>query len=302
MSRTQQQKQKDANKGKFTEWQMSEPHRGRVQRVPAALERARRTGYDSVLPPTMHWVEATSTTFLSAQFPESYIEQHYKVVSADELVDAVLAFCKDEDVSFYGFVIETNVKSGPAVDDPVDAPGLVALHLKGADLAKDTRAQWMQLFKKAKVPHLVDCRIFMPGKLYKPFEGSIFDFLGTALGSLTHLTLQLAFYDKEGLEKFLCSDGAASLISLELQTNSQVTKNVANALSRRNAHRLPNLRKLCLRLKKDSVDELFDALCKRYDLGAKQPLQVELRSDISDKIYHKARTMGITFDEPSVFR
>ncbi|KAL1679986.1 hypothetical protein EV122DRAFT_276631 [Schizophyllum commune] len=297
--RTQQQKKKDAARPKRVEWIVSEGQRGRN---PGVSKRARQTGIASRVPDMESLMQATSTAPDSAQYPGPWLKRRIQVASTSEVADLIDAYEAAASVPWYGIAVETNVKSGPQLVGPVNAPGLVYFAFKGTDIKAETKAQAIILLQQMIPQNLVAADIYMAGKLYKAPEGAAYELLGRHNGTLTHLRLHLPFYDKDGLLVYLCSSSAAHLVSLELQTNGDVMNIVAEALKRSTAHRFPSLRKLCLRLKKNDVGMLFEALQeRRLRSPTVPPLVVEIRADVDDATYDQARNLGIIFKKPPIF-
>ncbi|KAL1700829.1 hypothetical protein EV121DRAFT_213371 [Schizophyllum commune] len=300
--RTQQQKKKEAVRAKHVEWIVSEGQRGRNPGVSAAMKRARQTGIASRVRDMEISMQATSTKPDSAQYPGPWLKRRIQVASTSEVADLIDAYEAEDNVPHYGIAVETNVKSGPQPVGTVDAPGLVYFALKGSGINAETKVQIIALLEQTVPQNLVVADISMSGKLQKGPERASYQLLGRSNGTLTHLRLQLPFYDKEGLLDYLCSPGAAHLISLELQTNGDVLGIVAEALKCPSGHRLPNLRQLCLRLKKNNVNTLFEALKERRLQSPTVPnLIVEIRADVDDATYAQARNLGIIFKMPPVF-
>ncbi|KAL1734401.1 hypothetical protein EV714DRAFT_281149 [Schizophyllum commune] len=297
-----QQQKKDAARSKFIEWGVSEGQRGRKPSVPAVLKRRKETGMASVIRDMEFSMNATSTEPDSAQYPGDWLRRRIHVASPSEVTDLILAYEAEADVPLYGIAVETNVKPGRAVV-PVQAPGLVYFAIKGTDLNPESKTQTMELLQKTDASNLVVADVYFTGRLHKPFERAAFQFLGKSNGTLTHLRLHLPCYHLDGLEDYLCSAAAIHLVCLDLYTNELGMATLIKVLGRRDAHRLPDLRRLSLQLKRGNVSApiLYDALRERRVLGPTQPITVETRTDVDDKTYSEALKRGITFTKPPLF-
>ena len=193
----------------------------------------------------------------------------------------------------------------------INALDLVSLIIKGGttNINPKIRNQVDMLLKDLIPSRLVSALLSFPGPAEREHDATIFQFLWRARSTLTHLSLELNFRDKEALQRYLSSTAAARLVSLELKSTSNLQKQVIKALQSEDSSRLPNLRYLCLN-KPVTPAKLMMALRTRHNLNptannpAYPPLTIELVNfhEFSDSALAQAQDMQITFVEYDVVR
>ncbi|KAI5896680.1 uncharacterized protein SCHCODRAFT_02532947 [Schizophyllum commune H4-8] len=302
MGRHYSEKQKNARKEKHIEYVVSEGQRGRNPGISKALKRVRDIGYKSILPGEQRLIPASSSNWLSPVYPAPYLNFTWQVAGIDKLLRKLQWYIKSN-LGPYGLAVQEYLQAGSSsFPSRIYAAGLVSLVLCDPALDEEARAQVHAFFKVLHPPRLTRAHISLAGKSKREHDPAMYQMLGRAKDSLTHLSLELSFADKLALQAYLSSAAASRLVSLELKTNSDIQEQVLNALQDEDSARLPNLEHLCLKIKKVDVAALMVALERRRARGCNTPLRVEIRNDIDDAVRAKARDMGITFDKPCPMR
>ncbi|KAI5895703.1 uncharacterized protein SCHCODRAFT_02677222 [Schizophyllum commune H4-8] len=275
------------------DYTVSQGQRGRNPGIGKKLKRVQETGMYQILPPTVEDLPAHGADELGPQFPSTYTNYSVNVASVADLRVVIEEF--NERNVRYGIDVTYNLNKGSLEDtDPLEAPNLVSFSIKAENLDAEKRAQVGELLNIVTPQNLVYVRLsLLGGRPTKALDTSVFDFLGRPLSTLTHVSLELSFCYKAGLLEYLVSDAAAHLVSLELQTNSAVADIIFEALRNEDYHALPNLQRLCLRLKVLPVDRLFEALKLRHDHGLRDPLRVEIVQEVDPDIRERAFDLGV---------
>ncbi|KAI5891100.1 uncharacterized protein SCHCODRAFT_02505478 [Schizophyllum commune H4-8] len=280
-------------------------HIGRNPGRPKKLARKQELGILSILPPTRTLCPATPSAGLAPHYSHAYWHLHCQVGSAAKMAQLIEAEASAHTPPTpFGVEINQLLSDNAVVPFRINAPDLVFLSInKGGttNITPEARAQVNAFSKGLIASRLVKFVYHAAGDAKKETEPNVYTLCRRAANTLTHLSLHLTFLDKKGLENYLCSTAAASLVSLELKSNTSLQTPLVNTFK---LARLPNLRSLSLDIppSKINVKTLVAALRMRYAANHQDPLQIELKNEISDALRAEAATIGITFVEYCAMR
>ncbi|KAL1670233.1 hypothetical protein GGG16DRAFT_113257 [Schizophyllum commune] len=280
-------------------------HIGRNPGRPKKLARKQELGILSILPTTRTLCPATPSTGLAPHYPQPYLHVHCQVGSAAKMAQLIKAEASAHTPPMpFGLEINQLQSDNAVAPAGINAPELVFLSInKGgtANITPEARAQVTAFITGLVVSRLVKFLYHAAGDAKKDQEASIYQLCRRAGNTLTHLSLELSFFDKKALLAYLCSPAAAGLVSLELKSNTSLQAPLVHAFK---TAALPNLRSLSLDLppSKTNVKTLIAALRVRYNAGHKNALQIELKNEISDDLRAEAATIAVTFIEYCAMR
>ncbi|KAL1687995.1 hypothetical protein GGG16DRAFT_116442 [Schizophyllum commune] len=179
---------------------------------------------------------------------------------------------------------------------PIHAPRLKHLTLRGNNSEPKRQKQHTAVYGSLRARDLEGLSVLRPGRSTTPYDKQLFRFLHSGVDSakFKHLTLNMRFVYRVGLENYLKSASAASLETLRLKTNVDIQSCLSEALVA--GGRLAGLRTLIVRIKDLVPSELLDAMVARHrSLGDRDVLHtVEIAAPLSQATIERARRIGIT--------
>ncbi|KAI5896355.1 uncharacterized protein SCHCODRAFT_02676156 [Schizophyllum commune H4-8] len=282
---------------------------GQIGRNPGPTKAQKRVydlGAASIIPVSQSVCPATPIGSLAPLFPSSYTNRRLTLANTGTLLKEFKRF-RERGISRFGVEVAYSLTNALLKEIPpyVNAHGLVSFVVNGQEIEPETLSQLYRVLGVTDAPGLVSARIALQGSRQKSSEPNLYVFLKQA-DALTHLSLCLPFGDKLALRAYLFSEEASRLVSLEIESTSNVQDQIFEGLMDPSSHCLASLRRLCLRLtgkKGLEVDLLLETLWQRHHWqGVTGPLHVEVVEEVDDEIREKGLQMGITFGEPDIFR